>query len=524
MNRRLTTVNLQEFLRRIQAGESNRRIAQAMRMHRKTVRSFRMWAEKHGLDKSPIPDLPELDELARNTLESIPLSPQNQFVLTPYREEIETMLQRGWRTALIHRELRKRYPDLHFHPSSTYRFVRSLRPPAEPEAVGRKETAPGEEAQVDFGEAGYLIDPRTGKKRKAWFFAMVLSWSREMFVRFTFDQKLATWLKCHRLAFEWFDGVPRRMVIDNLKTAIIRAYTRNEDAIVQRGYQECANHYGFLIDPCLPAHPQHKGKVERAGVQYVQTSFLPLLEEGTTITDANRRVQVWLREEAGKRVHGTTREVPAERFEKVERAALLTLPPTAYDPAAWRKVKIHRDCYVQFEQSYYSAPYRMVGQTVWLRAGTGEIRLFSEEHRLIATHDRAARPGQRKTNPDHLPPRVVAGMGANDLLSLQRAEAIGPAAARVVKELQTETPLCRTRTVLRVLNLAKKYSPERLEAACLRAERFGDTKLAVLERILQQDLDKVSEQSVRPDPEVALRFLRPAEEWAQVVAGGASWN
>jgi transposase len=100
---------------------------------------------------------------------------------------------------------------------------------------------------------------------------MVLAWSRHQFVEFVFDQTLTTWLLRHQHAFEFFGGVPKRVVIDNLKAALIRAYTQDHEAEVTRACAACAEHYGFLIDPCLPMHPRHKGKVERGGVQYVQT-------------------------------------------------------------------------------------------------------------------------------------------------------------------------------------------------------------------------------------------------------------
>ena len=116
------------------------------------------------------------------------------------------------------------------------------------------------------------------------------------------------------------------MVLDNLKAAIIKAYTVDDDPEVQQSYRECAEHYGFLIDPCLPRKPQHKGKVERGGVGYLKQSFVPWLAEDDTLTTANQKLRQWLMTTAGLRVHGTTREVPLARFEHIERAALLPLP------------------------------------------------------------------------------------------------------------------------------------------------------------------------------------------------------
>jgi hypothetical protein len=274
-----------------------------------------------------------------------------------------------------------------------------------------------------------------------------------MYVELVFDQQLPTWLAGHQRAFEFFGGVPKRLVIDNLNPAILRAYVQDQDAQVQRTYGECAEHYGFLIDPCLPAKPQHKGKVERSGVAYVQTSFMPLLPAGTTLPEANRRLRQWLLTTAGLREHGTTHARPLKRFEEVERPALLPLPATPYDPAVWKQVKLHRDGHVVFEKSFYSAPSRLVAQTLWLRAGLAEIRLFSSSWELVATHPRAEQPGQRTTHPDHLPPHKVRGLTATRESSQAEAEAIGPTTAQVVAELLADRPVDRLRTALRVLAL-----------------------------------------------------------------------
>lgn len=154
--------------------------------------------------------------------------------------------------------------------SAVRRFVRMLEP-LTPDVAGRVETAPGEEAQVDFGYVGRLLDPLTGLLRRAWVFVMVLSWSRHQYVECVWDQTVATWVLLHRHAFAFFGGVPRRIVLDNLKAGMTRACW--DDPQVQRAYRECAEHDGFLIAPCRPRTPEHKGKVEQGGVHYVKRNF-----------------------------------------------------------------------------------------------------------------------------------------------------------------------------------------------------------------------------------------------------------
>jgi hypothetical protein len=314
---------------------------------------------------------------------------------------------------------------------------------------------------------------------------MTLSWSRHQYVRFVFDQEVATWLRCHRDAFEWFGGVPRRIVLDNLKAAILKAAIH--DPVVQRAYRECAEHYGFLIAPCRPRTPEHKGKVEQGGVHYVKRNFLAGRDLRDRL-DADEKVLTWCNGTAGLRTHGTTQEQPLRRFEDVERAALLPLPDAPYALAVWKKAKLHPDCHVVFEKAYYSAPHRLIGESLWVRAADTSVTIF-HEHEAIASHPRAVRPGQRRTNPDHLPPDKVAGMMATPTYCLERASAIGPRTFDLVERLLGDRPLDRLRTAQAVLKLAHKYSPRRLEAAVTRALRFDETSYAAIKRILVRGLD-----------------------------------
>jgi hypothetical protein len=306
-----------------------------------------------------------------------------------------------------------------------------------PEATVRVERGPGEEGQVDFGYAGEMIDPATGQRRRSWAFVMTLAWSRHQYVEFVFEQRVETWLRCHRNALNFFGGVPQRLVIDNLKAAIVKA--TQDDPAMQASYRECALHYGFLIAPCRVATPQHKGKVEQGGVHYVKRNFLGG-REPTLISQANRDVLVWCNTTAGLRRHGTTKEPPLQRFEATEQARLQPLPTTPYDLAIWKQLKLGWDCYVEFDDSYYSAPHRLVGQHLWVCGNLQQVRLFDSDYHLLATHERAAQPGTRQTHLDHLPPEKVAGLTLNRETCLASAAQIGPATQQVVQALLDEPP------------------------------------------------------------------------------------
>jgi transposase len=430
----------------------------------------------------PLPEPVQLQALLATSLPVVK-PPRGVSKVEPHRERVLALRRAGVEIEAIRQRLREERGFTGSY-ASVHRFVRQLEPRT-PEAVMRVETPAGEEAQVDFGYAGRMLDPQDGRARKAWAFVMTLSHSRHQYVEFVFDQEVGTWLRCHRNAFEWFGGVPRRVVVDNLKAAITKAVVH--DTVVQRAYRELAEHYGFLISPCRPATPQHKGKVEQGGVHYVARNFLAG-RDFRDVVDANEKVLVWCNEVAGLRTHGTTQEQPRLRFEQVERDALLPLPTAPYALAVWKRAKLHPDCHVVFEKSFYSAPHRLIGQRLWVRAADTSVVIF-HEHAPVATHARAGRPGTRRTNPDHLPPAKIVGLMATPAWCLSRAQEIGTATAELVGRLLGERPLDRLRTALAILKLAHKYSPRRLEAACQRALAFDEISYPAIKRILERGLD-----------------------------------
>jgi transposase len=510
--RRTDVLDVREILRRLRLGQGVRAVARDMAVSRKTVSRYRDWACGVGLLEGDLPEPGELDRRLRETLPVTP-PPRRAFKAERHRERIVQLRSAGVECRAILERLRE---EVGYQGSygSVYRFVRHLEPLI-PEAFVRVETPAGEEAQVDFGSAGTLLDPATGSLRRAWVFVMTLSFSRHQYVELVFDQSVATWLRCHRNAFSFFRGVPRRVVVDNLKAAITRAVLH--DPVVQRAYRECAEHYGFLISPCRPRTPRHKGKVEKGGVHYVKRNFLA----GSSfrdIHDANERALVWCTETAGKRVHGTTKRRPVEVFDAVEREALQPVPPAAYVPSTWKQAKLHPDCHVVFEGSFYSAPHRFIGRRLWVRAADRAVTLYVE-HDSVATHARATRKGQRLTNRDHLPPEKVAGLMACPASCLRRAAEIGRSTSELLGRLLGERPLDRLRTAMGILRLAHKYSPRRLEAACARSLLFDEISYGAVKRILERGLDLAGPPAtaLSVEPAQPFLFVRP---WTDFFAEG----
>ena len=349
---------------------------------------------------------------------------------------------------------------------------------------------------------------------------MTLSWSRHQYVEFVFDQRLETWLRCHRRAFQFFGGVPKRVVVDNLKAAIVKACFEEPQA--QLAYRECAEHYGFLIAPCRPYTPEHKGKVERS-VQYVKQNFLATFA-GKSIQQANKAVRRWCLETAGLRVHGTTKRQPLARFQQTEQAQLKPLPPEPYDLAIWKRAKCHRDGYVVFEDAYYSVPFRLVGQMMMVRGGVDTVRLYTKDYQLVAMHSRAKDAGQRQTNIAHLPPTHLEGLLMTREVCQKMAAEIGSATQATVLAILSDTAVDRLPAARRLLRLRETFGQARLEAACQRANLFGDASYKTVKRILVNGLDTQAIPNQHPTKLPSGQFVRPTEdilgEWVEV----AQWS
>ncbi|HZA22134.1 MAG TPA: IS21 family transposase [Dehalococcoidia bacterium] len=514
--RRKDTMDIRTLLLHIQTNPSDRGVQRTTGVDRRTVKRYRQWAQGQGLLTDSLPPLEELHPLLTQTL-APSLPPQNTSSVEPYRELVLQLRRQGTEIAAIRERLKERgYTGSY---SAVYRFVRALDPRG-PAATVRVERPPGQEAQVDFGYAGRLLDPTTGLLRKAWAFVMTLAFSRHQYVEFVWDQKVETWLLLHRHAFQFFGGVPERVVIDNLKAAITGACW--DDPQVQYAYQECAEHYGFRIAPCRPATPQHKGKVEQGGVHYVKRNFLGG-REPVTLEEANTQVREWCLGTAGQRLHGTTREQPLARFQGVEQARLQPLPEAPYDLAIWKKVELYRDCYITFDKAYYSAPFRYVGQTLWVRGGSQTVRIYSQDYQLLATHSRAQRPGERQTQHDHLPPHKVPGLLLDRQDCQTRAANIGPATSQVVQTWLADPVLDRLPTVGRLLRLRERFGEGRLEAACQRASRFEDPSYRTIKGILGKGLEKEEPAEIQGAP-AACSFVRSAAELVGHLLGGGSWS
>ena len=244
--RRSPVTDIREMLRRLQLDEPDRRIARDLGISRNTVARYREWATEQKLLPGALPDPAALAALLQPAPAERPA--QEQSLVEPFRDQVKTLHEGGVEGQAIWQLLVEQH-DFAGSYSSLKRFLRRLDPGA-PRVTLRLEVEPGTEAQVDFGFAGQLLDPEHDRVRRAWVFVMTLSCSRHQYAEIVFDQTIDTWLRLHRAAFDFFAGVPGRVVLDNLKAGIVRAALYDPE--VQRSYREFAEYYGFLIAPACP--------------------------------------------------------------------------------------------------------------------------------------------------------------------------------------------------------------------------------------------------------------------------------
>jgi len=301
--------------------------------------------------------------------------------------------------------------------------------------------------------------------------------------------------------------------LDNLKAGIVQACF--DEPQVQRAYRDCAEHYRFLIAPCRVREPQEKGKVE-SGVHYVARNFLAG-RESAALSANNVKVRAWIEQIAGVRDHGTTHWQPLVQFKAIEQATLSALPATPFEVATWKQAKLHRDCYVQFDKAYYSAPLRYIGQALWVRGDAQTVRIFAD-YTLLATFPRATGPGQRQTNLDHLPVAKADALTLTPARCQAEAAQIGVATQQVVQQLLDERPLDRLRTARKVLRLTETYTPARLEQACARALRFETATYRSIKQILLKGLEAEDASAARLPDSAPPLFARSTQE---LLAGGA---
>jgi len=392
-------------------------------------------------------------------------------ILDPYQEQIMKWLEEDLSGVRIHEKLREEGVIAGYSTIKDYICKIKKRE----NIFIRIHTLPAEEAQVDFGYLGYTL--YKGKKRKTWVFNMRLSYSRLDYYEVVYDQRVETFIRCHINAFNYFGGIPQYVKIDNLKSAILQA--NFYEPIYQELYKNFASCYGFHPLPCRVRRPNDKGKVE-SGIKYVKNNFF-LGRKFSNEQELKERLNRWC-DKVNYRIHGTTRRVPKEVFEKEERIKLIPLPKEEFKLTSVGIRKVYHDCHIYVDYNYYSVPFEYVGKEVEIELAKNLLKVFYQG-KEIAVHPRLSGRGKFRTNNSHYP----AYKRYSDTEYQERYQAkmakIGRYAEQLFFLIVQNHPKDWNRTVQGILSLRKTYPDEVIEAACRRALAFGVMRYSVIKNI-----------------------------------------
>ena len=272
-------------------------------------------------------------------------------------------------------------------------FMQPLRPSVQSKATERFETKPGEQSQVDWGHFRVSHD---GRMKRLYAFVMVLGYSRAMYLEFTEDERLDTLMGCHTRAFEYFGGITRDCLYDNMKT-VVTGQDDGGETIWNEQFARFAKHYGFTLRRCKPYRPRTKGKVEN-GVGYVRKNFWPRVRTFTGLQDLNAQARQWLDTVANNRLHGTTFRVPRELWKE---ECLKPVSDVAFAYAERHQRRVSSDCYVSYEANRYTVPFAYVGSVVEVQDERNGTLRFYVGGQLIAEHPKSMERHQIVSNKKH---------------------------------------------------------------------------------------------------------------------------
>lgn len=356
-------------------------------------------------------------------------------------------------------------------------YVRKVRP-AKSHAFLTLVFAPGECAQVDWGSYGSVNVG--GTRRRLSFFVMVLCYSRRMYVEFTVCQTMEHFLGCHQNAFEYFGKVTRKIMVDNLKSAVLKRIV-GQAPVFNPKYLDFANHYGFTIAACNVGKGNEKGRVEN-GVGYVKKNFLAGLDipDFDALHPAARR---WLDTVANVRIHGETREQPIVRFEK-ERACLSSLPAQRFDIATVSQVRASSQFRVTLDANRYSVPAEYAGQRLMLKTYPDRICLY-HDNKLIARHARSYDRRQDIEDPDHPKALLLWRKKAREQKIVMRFLSLSPKSAQYYQKLE-QRRMNPYHHVQKIVALSEIYSTEAVARALEDAFTFQAFSCEYIANLLEQ--------------------------------------
>ena len=487
----LSMRKIEEILRlKFEVGLPHRAIAKSCGVSSSTVSEYVTHAKAAGLSW-PLPEGMTAEQLEARLYPEKGLS--RRKILQPDWKYVHKELKRkGVTLSLLWVEYRQEHLDGYGY-SQFCQHYREWKEQLNP--TMRQKHKAGEKLFVDYaGQTVAVVDPETGEIREAQVFVATLGASNYTYAEAHWTQSLPNWIAAQVRALEFLGGVPEMVVPDNLKAGVTSPNLYEPD--LNPTYQDFAHHYGIAVVPARVRKPRDKAKVE-VGVQVVERWILARLRDRTffSLTELNQAIAELLAE-LNRREMKHLGQSRRQLFEAVDQPALSPLPETPYEFAVWKKARVHIDYHVSFDKHFYSVPYTLTGKEVAIRATEKMVEIFYQRKR-VASHPRSTAKGRFSTHSVHMPPEHQFYSQWSPERFLRWAGEIGEQATELIRRALDDRrhPEQAYRTCLGVLGLAKRYSPERLEAACKRANAAGIRSYKGVHNILQNKLDQR-----QPDP------------------------
>ncbi len=513
--REMTMTEIREVARRWQARQGLRAIARETGVDRKTVRRYAEALEALGVTVETVLS----DELVHEVAQRVQARPEaeespERATLTLHRQRIAAWLseKRPLRLSKIHTLLERDYGVAVSYATLRRYAIDELGWGCAKPTVRIVDAPPGEEAQVDFGLMGPLTDALTGEIRKLYVLLVTLCFSRYQFVWPTYDQTTATVCEGLDEAWRFFGGMPSRIIPDNASSMVSKADPL--EPVIVPAFADYVQARNLFVDAARVRRAKDKGRVENQ-VPYVRESWwdgevFPSLDEART------SAAHWCGEVAGRRVHGTTRTLPRDVFEREERAHLQPPPTERFDVPHWGHAKVHPDHHVQVLKALYSVPTRYIGREVHVRADSRTVRIYAGTE-LIKTHLRVA-AGKRSTDSNDYPKAMAPyALRSVDAL-IARAKARGTHVGQYAEKLlDGPLPWTTMRQGYELVRLCERYGDARVDTVCKRALDFDVIDVPRVGRMLKQAIsveEQASESGKLRALPTAPRFARSAERFA----------
>lgn len=490
-------------------GWSARRIARETGIHRETVGRYVRLARagpKPAISTTGSESSNELvDDQSNDSKPAISIAGSGRRSwCEPYQQIIQEKLLQGLTAQRIWQDLAA--DGFQGSDQSVRRYCRRIKATTEL-PMRRIECEPGAEAQVDFGSGAPVITPE-GKRRKTHVFRIILSHSRKGYSEAVYHQTADDFIRCIENAFWYFGGVPKTLVIDNLKAAVRKADWFDPE--LNPKIQSFCQHYGTIILPTKPRMPRHKGKVER-GVGYVKSNALKA-KSFKSLTEQNQHLLQWEHQVADTRVHGTTRHQVRKAFTEVERDALGPLPIERFELFHESRRQVNRDGHISVQKAYYSVPPEYLGRQVWVRWDGRLVRVFNHRFEQIAVHAQQE-PGRFSTQSRHISQQKRSGIEQGAHYLLGRASRIGSRTGQWAEQMLHQRGVQGVRVLMGLLSLANRHAPDQLEQACEVALTHGAYRLRTIRELLKRHGDRQQQfEFIDEHP-----IIRPLSDYADLV-------